>query len=191
MPTKGTSCNKALRRIGEGRVNNLDYPFNSALEQDLSEIYDEVVDEVLCSGAFRFAIKVRSLGALADAESEEYDYVYAKPADCLKPLALVDPTQGAPLQFEETAQGLETDESPVSLRYVARVTDPALFDKLFVSALAWRIAAEVATSIGKPELAAQAWNGYRAEIRVAQGASSNAARKPNQDGMSTINARNA
>ena len=191
MASKVTICNKALRRIGEGRVNNLDSPYNSVTEQDVSEIYDEALREVLSCGAFRFAVKTAPLGRL-EAEPERHACVFGLPGDCIKPLYLHNPIgPNTPIPFELTSAGLEADEQQAHLVYVKLVEDPNSFDPLFISVLAWRVAAEFATSIGKPDMAAAAWQGYAAEMRVAQGVSAGASRKPSTVGRGTLNARNA
>jgi hypothetical protein len=65
---------------------------------------------------------------------------------------------------------LLSNSDTVAIEYIARISDVALFDPLFVDLLAQRLAAEVAISFTDTQSMAQAfWQVYNAKLAEARG----------------------
>jgi hypothetical protein len=76
--------------------------------------------------------------------SDEWEYAYDLPTDCLRVLWINDDED---VEFEQTEKGLLCNEEDVGIKYIKRVTTVSLYDSTFVSAFAWRLAAELAVAI--------------------------------------------
>jgi len=75
-----------------------------------------------------------------------YDHRYALPDDCLRVLNIVDSKE----HWERVGGELFADEGDtVPIRYIRRVTDPAEFDPLLVSALVARLAVAISMELSK------------------------------------------
>lgn len=181
--------NMALDHLGERPISSLSEQSTPA--KVANRVFDRVREIVLSSGAFRFAIAVSELTQLA-AGSEVYQFAYALPVDCLYPLGIVDQTSGLDLEaeWEEIGGALHTDQATVKLRYVRNETNPTRFDRLFIDALAWRLAAQMARPVtGDTELAQLAIQAYYNALKVARGHSANRARKRNNLGRGLVRRR--
>lgn len=84
--------------------------------------------------------------AVAIAPSWGYDYEFSLPGDCLRILGVSnDEEEASANTFDyKVEQGrILTDEDKLYLRYVARITDTALFPWWFIDTLALKIAVEL------------------------------------------------
>lgn len=171
-------CNLALARIGVSAfIETLQDPSAEAAVCRL--LYPISRDAVLESYPWAFARKVAPLALLSGVERAPWLHAYALPADCLAPREI---WSGARVQraddripFElQALPGLNgvalfTDREEAELIYTARVTQPGLFTTLFSSALAWRLASDLAAALpNKRDLRADAFNVYVAELATAQ-----------------------
>jgi hypothetical protein len=160
-------CNTALSRIGvTTKITSLDNPrTKEAIE--LAQVYEEVRDRVLAAAHWPFARKSVRLQQSGETP-EKWAYRYEYPNDCLA-VRFIFPPIGAgrsPQSFRQSLQEIKTpyeialseddsltlctDLGPEAvLEYTKRVTNPARFDALFASALAWALAAEVALPLAK------------------------------------------
>jgi len=68
-----------------------------------------------------------------------YDYRYSLPSDCLR----IVKTSVADEGYELTGPRLKSDDDNVYVKYVQQITDPALFDPLFVEVLVLSLAAKL------------------------------------------------
>jgi hypothetical protein len=101
-------------------------------------------------------------------------YRYSYPSDCLVAREILQTTvAGDPIAFE-VALGdaynslvILTDLEAATLIYTHKVTNPLVFDPLFVQALAWRLAGELSMPLTRDskrmEAAYQMYNGTLAE----------------------------
>jgi hypothetical protein len=148
-------CNLALSHCGGFSIGALD---EQSVEARLcSRHYEVCRDEVLRSFRWAFATKIKALAPVADVEYPNWEHVYAYPADCLVSRRIV--TEGSksspstPLEYTVissdagTSKYLLCDTEDAYLEYTARITDPAQFDAQFVSALSYRLAADLITGL--------------------------------------------
>lgn len=180
-------CNMALARIGVSSfISSLSEATNEA--RMCSLFYEPMRDFALRDGLWNFARKQQ---ALADAGTppEQWAYKYALPDDFLKARFIWMP--GTPVlpgtyevpgqtifvteqrvRFEIANDGgqkvLYTNQPEAELVYTARVEDVTLYDPIFVSALAYLLASEIAMPLAvQPSLAKQALDAYRVTASMA------------------------
>jgi hypothetical protein len=177
MASETDICNLALTRIGHSQITSLSEGTKAA---DLCTLhYPLARDIMLRDHHWNFAIQRSTLALLVTTPNHEFAYQHALPADCLKVIRTdLDDiaggieygypySTGAPYKIE--GRYLLSDEDTVRLEYVARVTDTAQFDTLFVDCLAQRLAAELAMPLAdNASLAKTMWDMYAAKIRDAR-----------------------
>ena len=171
-------CNIALRRIGVNPINNVESDV-SAAAMELRSMWDLTVENVLRSAEWSFARKVIPLAEVGDEKSLGWDYLYKYPADCSimwhienessihnpdiknKWEKLLSPVTNTPCIACDVAEAYGI--------YTARITDPVLWDEMFVDALAWKLASEVCQRLASDT---SLWNRcstmYRSAIVTAQ-----------------------
>jgi hypothetical protein len=146
-------CNMALGWCGVGRVI-------AALDEVSPEArlcrqyYGPAREQTLRDFSWNFATKRVSLAEkTVPDEYDEYAYAYGYPVDCLRALKLR--AAGLEYDFEVVlaADGASrlilADVEEAVLVYTSNVSIPALFDPLFVKALARRLAADMGPTIFK------------------------------------------
>jgi len=156
-------CNLALGLIGVGRI--ADIAGTTAVERDCNAIFDHAREEVLGGYHWGFARKQALLAQLATgpvitSDYGGYDYAYALPADCIRPLSLSDATT----QFSREGDEIHCNLSEsVYLYYTADITDTAKFTAKFVNALAHRLAGQLALMVKKDKkMSQETWDLYYA-----------------------------
>jgi hypothetical protein len=144
MASQVEICNLALVRLGESKITAMSDDAKAAIL--LSSIWDLIVDEVLQAHPWNFAVVRAQLEAEDSAPDWGYAYEYALPSDCLRFLGInEDPDINYRIEAGVDGKSVFCDEdSPINVMYVTAIDDPELFDPTFVSALAWRLAAELA-----------------------------------------------
>lgn len=210
-------CNRALSRIS---VNYLieDLTELSVQAQNCNQHYAPCRDEALEDAPWNFAQKVEALAVVADVTIPGYQFAYRYPTDCLKASVLTDEMgQRMPLQvcawdvwnydlFEmyrrrapfrvmadpstDGARIICTDMPEAYLWYTVRVIDPNQMSTLFRSALAWKLAGELALiQRADPRLAQTAMQQYMAEVSRAQASTLNEAQPDAPPPSPSIQAR--
>lgn len=137
----------------------------------LNAVYEDVRDELLSQYAWNFATVREALEEQGVAEEpDDFDYVYARPTNCLKFLAVVPPGQDAVAQVPYALRLVEDDTTPAPVLvdailtsiddavgvFVTRITDVDRMRPHFRRALSWRLAAAVALNLTAPPVAAAA-----------------------------------
>ena len=189
-------CNLALTRIGAQTINDLEEASSAA--RHCKALYEPTRDSLLENRPWRFARSRASLAALVVAGADkprEWSQVYALPSDCLKPLYIEPASAGTiPLHrdcytgseywrqqipdatppFEVRAgRQIMTDEEDAVLIYTARIEDPTRYDPLFVEALSWRLAGDLASALkGDMRRREEAWGA--AQVAINEAAASDA-----------------
>ena len=110
--------------------------------------YDDVVYRALAYtlgeqpdiSAAAWAATTLGILAVAATPINEWDYAYTLPTDCLRVLHINEARDA----FRIEGRLLLTDEPEVVLVYVKDEETPASFDPLFIRALAYRLAIEIA-----------------------------------------------
>ncbi|SFY21736.1 hypothetical protein [Azotobacter vinelandii] len=180
-------CNMALSRIGNSdRIDALDE--DTAQAEQCSLFYETTRDFVLRDFHWGFATAFVSLAEVSANPDPEYPYAYAMPTDCLKARRIVGnvlPESFWPCVNEGWARPvikpipfrvingssnslIATTVTPATLEYTKKIESSELFDPVFVSAFAWRLAGQIAPSLSSNANIAQTCEAqYQAEIARA------------------------
>jgi hypothetical protein len=137
MASKTAIANRALSKLGETRVSNVDID-NTKPAKVIRFMYDIVRDAMLAAYPWNFAIKRVQIAADASAPAWGYSKQYTLPVDFLSLLEI----KGNPEYRIESGKILTNEGAPIYIRYIAQITDTGLFDALFVEAFATRMAYE-------------------------------------------------
>lgn len=163
MASEVEICNLALGHLGDNAtVASLDPPEGSAQAEHCARFYPIARDSLLELHTWRFATRRATLAELVNTTTA-WDYAYAKPADCLRVIAVIEPTATddqiasgikVPQPFaceinDDLAEVILTDQEDAVMRYVARISDPTKFSPLFVMALSWHLAGMLAGPVIK------------------------------------------
>lgn len=139
-------CNLALQKLGAARIAALDEASKNARE--CNACYEHLRDTELRTNKWKFALSRATLAPHATAPDFTFTYAFPLPTDCLRP---VFPARlGLDWRVENhegVASILTNDGNTLEIRYLKRVTDPTLFDPLFVEAYACRIALHLCEAI--------------------------------------------
>lgn len=167
-------ANMALGRIGQSvAIESLTESTTAA--RVCNTYYVPSRDFVLRAFNWPFARETFTLNQLGEDPTDDWAYYYQVPADCIKARKIVSGTRrnpaGPKFHIAESAAGkvLYTDEgSPVVLEYTKLMTDPTYFDADFASALAWRLASEIALPLTRdPSAGSGAANNFQIELAIA------------------------
>lgn len=135
-------ANLALQKLGEDEtLVSLDQATRAA--RAINQVFALVRDIVLRDHVWNFAAKRIALPALTEKPAFGPAYVYQLPADWVRVIEI----QGEPAYQVEGRQIVTDAAAPLNMRYVRQITDPNLFDALFVEALSCRLAAQVAVRL--------------------------------------------
>ena len=145
MATEVSICSNALRQLGDDPITSLTDDTERA--RLCNALYPDARDSVLRSHPFNFSITRASLTQLSATPAFGFDYQYALPTDpyCLRVLQME--FQDYIFKVENLAtegRVLLTNEDTAKILYIARITDTALFDSLFVDTLTALLAAKLA-----------------------------------------------
>ena len=145
MATEVSICSNALRRLGDSPITSLTE--DSERGRLCNAFYEPSRDAILRSHTWNFAINRANLAKLSTAPVFEYANQFALPTDpfCLRVLKME--FEDYEFKIENLAgQGrvLLTDEGEAKIIYIARVTDPSLFDSMFVDVLTAKLAVDLA-----------------------------------------------
>lgn len=148
-------CNLALARLGDrATVSSIDPVEGSAQAEHCARFYPQARDTLLSQYPWSFALR---RAALTPYDTETipawtWAHAYAKPNGALRILAVLPPTgeddeSAQPFEVESLPTGaavLYTDQPDAHARYIARVTDTAVYTPLFIEALSWLLASHLA-----------------------------------------------
>jgi len=169
-------ANAALLKLGADRITSLNDHNDRA--RVLSQRFTMVRDAELRRHRWRFALSRASVPALADPPEFGYARAFQLPSDFLRLVqvgeydlgdSLADYRSAPTARWALEGRTILTDlPSPLSLRYIRKVTDSALFDSAFVEAfaarLAWECCERITQSDSKRQLAA---GEYKEAVREA------------------------
>jgi len=148
MASEVDICNLALSHIGaSATISSLSEQSEEAFHCNL--LYADTRDALLRAHPWGFATRHIALTDLGDAPGN-WSYRYAYPNDCLYAREILQmDSSGDPIKFEVTlgdafnSRAILTDQEEATLVYTYKVTNTLVFDPLFVSALSWKIAADI------------------------------------------------
>jgi hypothetical protein len=156
----------ALTQIGANPITA--FTDNSVEARLATRFYTPTLDALLRAHNWNFATRRASLVELADAPTDldsDYTHQFQLPQDpfCLFVLK-TDLGDDEPFEIETYATAssqyrvLLCNDTSVTIKYIARITDPTLWDALFAIALTDRLAALFAYPLSRnSQLAAQQW----------------------------------
>ena len=161
-------CNLALQKLGAARIVSLSE--NSRNAKSVNACYEPQRDTELRKYLWNFARKRTSLAAHSTAPAFMYEAAYPLPSDYLR---LIKPARLGLDWHVEQHEGalaiLSTDGAPLDVRYIARVTNPALFDPSFIEMLAckiaWHTCEDLTQSNTKKAALMEEYRAARAEAR--------------------------
>ena len=131
-------ANHALQKLGAGLISSMDEDTREA--RTVKACYSILRDRELRAHSWNFSIKRAALAPSATVPAFGFAKAFPLPADCLR---ILPPARDVDWTIENIngASHILTNEGTVIyLRYVARITDEAAFDELFVDMLACKIA---------------------------------------------------
>lgn len=182
--TKVDLWNRALHRIGETTIIE-----SEEEESNPAEVcrlhYSDCLGKALENFPWPFATKQAALSQPEGVTRTGWEYVYALPDDCVRPIALLAEDERLGLKavggrypfavmLNDTADGklLCTDLDSTDfecLEYTALVEDVRMWPRQFCDALVWLLASEAAFAIKKdPTLAGHMLEAYAASIMQAR-----------------------
>lgn len=135
-------CNMALGRIGAGRITGLTEESNEAIYCNLW--YEHTRNEVLRSRAWKSATETQALAQLSSTPLFGWQYQYSMPTD---PRALRIISVYPKSKFERQGRKILSDESTLSLKFVAEISDPNDLDEILAEVIALRLASKLATAV--------------------------------------------
>jgi len=161
-------CNLALQKLGTAPIVSLSDNSNNA--KVVSSTYALLRDTELRKYLWNFAKTRASLAASSTAPLFMYAAAYPVPNDFLR---LIKPARLGLDWHLEQHQGvlaiLTNDGGPLDIRYIARVTNPVLFDPCFVEMLACKVAwngcERITQSNVKKQAIMQEYAEHRADAR--------------------------
>lgn len=173
-------CNRALDKLGADSITSLTDDNDRA--RRMNRAYEPVRQAELRRRRWKFSIKRTSLAALSDEPDSDFSYQYQLPNDYLRLLPggdlyasedLSDYRSGPNAEYQvENGKILTNREAPLSIRYIADITDASLFDSAFAEALSARLAYENCEAItGSSSKQEQCRGDYLMAVREAARAS--------------------
>lgn len=156
---------------------------NNKAARTVEAIYDGLLETLLRSYRWAFAIKRMKIGALIEKPEFGYALKYQLPSDFLRMDEIRDGSmlpiwhwywmRSIEPQWQiEGRQILTNIEAPLHLRYGSKATDPSQWDSTFVEAFACLLAYEMCESITQSSTKKQAaGQDFDAAIKAARSAS--------------------
>lgn len=173
-------CNLALARLGdEANVVSINPPDQSAMASYCAKFYPLSLSAALDDHNWGFATKTVTLALLTNSNTL-WGYCYALPSDTINVIALFDVTtvgdgnqQDFSVESDVNGNGvIYTNQANALLKYSAYVTNTAQFPPLFVDALAWKLASNIAGILIKGDVGVSAaikcMQAYGAALKTAK-----------------------
>ena len=170
MATEVSICANALRRLGDDPIVSLTDDTERA--RLCNAFYSEARDDVLRSHPWNFAITRQQLSQLSATPLYQYSYQYALPTDpfCLRVLEMEYSDYVFKIEhLAGTGRVLLTDEGTAKIIYIARITDTAQFDSLFIDTLTAKMSVDLAYPVtGSVQLQQSMQKLFESKLREAR-----------------------
>lgn len=165
--SKTSIANMSLARLGSTRITDFDTD-QSVPGQQCREHYDQVLETLLRSDYWNFALSRESLVKEVAVPAFGYASQFILPSDYLR---INEDAYEDTREFAIEGERILTDESTFDLIYVRRMTDPTKYDRLFVEVFVLQLASVLATSIAQNAALASELDGLaRAALAKARAA---------------------
>ena len=174
MASEVDICNLALSHIGASdTISSLTEQSVEAFHCNL--LYTDSRDAVLRAHPWSFAKRHLALSDVGSPPGN-WSYRYSYPNDALYAREILQTdTAGDPIKFEVAlsdaynSRVILTDQEEATLIYTYKATNTLVFDPLFVNALSWKIAADIAMPLTRDHNRMQtAYQMYQATLSEAQ-----------------------
>ncbi len=144
MATSETAiANSALVKVGGNRIVALTDNTREALL--LREQYTKVLEDLLRSHPWNFAIVRANLVALTTVPAWGFSKEFQVPADCLRILEI----DAQDFEWMREGDTVRTDSTSVGALYISNAIQPGQFDACFSEAFATKLAADVCYAISQ------------------------------------------
>ena len=175
-------CNMALGHLGQKSINSLTEARRES--QLCKQFYAPTRDFVLRAHPWGFARRQQYLSVVSGMEPAGFEYAYYYPTECLLARKIHNPAdEDTPIYFEVSTNPdtgekvILTDYAQALLIYTVRVKDPLKFDPMFVDALAYKLAGDIAFPLtSKASVAETMFRSFQASLSVAQAVDGNESR---------------
>ena len=209
MASEVQICQLALSHIGSYKIDSLSESSKEA--EECNRLYPFVRDAVLEDLPWNFASKRATLAPLTE-EFAGWDFAYAYPSDCIYALEIYDDSHAAAGAYYDadtelyvkkgkvaftsgvnaalTQRVILTDKEDAILIYTARVVNPTLFSSLFIKAVSYYLAGELALPLlGDPNIQASMESKYLAIKGLAEASNANEGHEDPTDDNTFVSAR--
>lgn len=169
MATSNVSiANLALQKLGEPTIVSLTEDSRNA--RSMNACFEAMRDRELRAYAWHFTKKRATLAPSSVAPEFQYTYAFPLPSNYLRLIKFARAGSDWHLEQHEGALAILTnDGNALEIRYQAKVTDPTLFDPIFVDMLAcklaWHCCEQITQSNAKKDALMQEYVYHRAEAR--------------------------
>jgi hypothetical protein len=144
MTSKTDICNRALIKLGKATIRDIDTD-ESPQGTLCKAVYDAMLDEVLRQAEWNFAVTRQSLNQ-DNSGSPLYEWSYRYILPTLPPvIKIISVENNNPFKIESGF--LVSNSGKINLKYIGRVTDPNLYDSLFIHTFVLRIANEISFAL--------------------------------------------
>lgn len=130
-------CNSALRKLGVATITALSDDTDGA--RACNGQYDKIRDRLLREHPWNFAVKRVALVLTVNTPAFGYTYEFSLPSDCLRILE-TDPEDS---EWQREGATVVSNDSVLSVRYIAKITDVTKFDTGFAELLALELAHDI------------------------------------------------
>lgn len=145
-------CSRALVKIGAKSISSFNE--DTAESTVAEQLYTPVLEGLLSSYPWRFALSQRELARLKDAPNADYSYAYALPNDFLRAISAGPKGRGKGLDYRICGTQLHTNSESVLLTYLfkpAEVNFPPFFYQLVIAWLAAEFCLPLTESTARTE----------------------------------------
>ena len=175
MASQVQICNLALSHLGQSGIQSLGEA--SAAAEHCSLAWGPALEAALRDHNWNFATRYQALASLG-GPPPHWRWRYAAPADLVRARFLLPVRKGDPTPAFEIALADDgatrivlTDAAQAWLCYTGLIANTSLYDALFVDALAWRLAADLAAPLTQSDRRHQVClNRYQGALAGAKGA---------------------
>lgn len=186
MASKTEICNLALGHLGQSlTIANVDTEAGK-VPAAFRRVYEIELKTMMESFPWPFATKFVTLGLVEEEPTDEWDYSYRMPSDCLQFRRIMSGVRNdtratrVPYKIGQDTQGdlIYTDEVDAECEYTVRVTDenryPSSFRKALALALALAMLPQMVKGKGDPsKLGAFLRSEYKVALSVARANAAN------------------
>lgn len=200
-------CNMALGHLGvDNDIAELDTE-RSVEARVCRKFFDTTRDQCLRDFPYPFAKKIETLSEITNAEdddddhpTDEWDYQYAVPSDCLMPRRILSGSRQdsrdtrVPFleSYGDAGQVIFTDKDEAVLEYTKRVDEAVRYPADFAMMMSLRLAAVIAPQLtgGDPfKLGERCLAKYMMELKIARANAANEEQPEEHPDAESIRAR--